>query len=60
MSKELTEKEEVFYGNFGWNQECVSCKKDYPIHKYDLFDEKYNKNYIVFNGKEFLCLDCNS
>lgn len=56
--EELTEKEQIYYANYGYIQECQLCKNEYPIHKYDIFNGGFNKNYIEFNGKQFLCVKC--
>lgn len=58
MEKELTEQEEIFYGNYGYTNECDLCGKTYPIHRYDPYREKDNDNYLEYNGKQLLCLKC--
>ncbi len=57
-NNELTEKELVFYGNFGYTQECDCCHKDAPIHKYDFYHERDNEDFIQYNGKQFICCNC--
>lgn len=43
---------------FGLIDCCDLCGNDLPIHKYDPHKEKEYSNYLEYNGKQLLCLEC--
>lgn len=52
-----TEKEYLI--NYGYVEKCDSClDQAIPIHKFDAYLEKDHENFIVFNGKKFICREC--
>ncbi len=56
--KDLTEKEMIYYGNFGLIEECSLCHNEYPIYNYNKYTEELNNNYIELTEKQFLCQKC--
>ena len=49
----LTEQELIYYGNFAHIEECDCCH-DYK----QIINEHNENNFIVYNGKQFLCRKC--
>jgi hypothetical protein len=51
--KEINDKEITYYGNFGYIEECDLCHEYKPIA-----NEHDGKDFIVYDGKQFLCKKC--
>lgn len=59
MARSNTYIEELPYGgHLGYLDYCCLCGEIAPIHKYDFYHERDNKNYLEYNGIQLLCNGC--
>lgn len=52
---EITEEQEVFYGNYGLREICDCCGNDARIHNYG---NEYEHPVILLQNTQFLCEIC--